>query len=89
MKLFIKNRFCLPVITVLFLVLFFADAGAGVTGRGGCPGQAPVRPVHTYSIVARDSVTGEFGVAVQSHWYSVGSVVAWAEAGGSGQRDVG
>ena len=39
------------------------------------------RPVHTYSIVARDSVTGEMGVAVQSHWFSVGTVVSWAEAG--------
>ncbi len=37
--------------------------------------------VHTYSIVARDSVTGEMGVAVQSHWFSVGSLVAWGEAG--------
>jgi uncharacterized Ntn-hydrolase superfamily protein len=37
--------------------------------------------VATYSIVARDSVTGEIGVAVQSHWFSVGSVVPWAEAG--------
>jgi uncharacterized Ntn-hydrolase superfamily protein len=37
--------------------------------------------VHTYSIVARDPVTGDMGVAVQSHWFSVGSVVAWAEAG--------
>ncbi|MCX8067573.1 MAG: DUF1028 domain-containing protein [Anaerolineae bacterium] len=36
---------------------------------------------HTYSIVARDPETGCFGVAVQSHWFSVGSVVAWAEAG--------
>lgn len=36
---------------------------------------------HTYSIVARDPVTGEMGVAVQSHWFSVGSVVAWGEAG--------
>ncbi len=36
---------------------------------------------HTYSIVARDSVTGEMGVAVQSHWFSVGSIVSWAEAG--------
>jgi uncharacterized Ntn-hydrolase superfamily protein len=35
----------------------------------------------TYSIVARDSRTGELGVAVQSHWFSVGSVVGWAEAG--------
>ena len=36
---------------------------------------------HTYSIVARDSITGDLGVAVQSHWFSVGSVVSWAEAG--------
>lgn len=39
------------------------------------------RPVHTYSIVARDPATGELGVAVQSHWFSVGSIVTWAEAG--------
>ncbi len=36
---------------------------------------------HTYSIVARDSITGELGVAVQSHWFSVGTTVSWAEAG--------
>jgi uncharacterized Ntn-hydrolase superfamily protein len=42
---------------------------------------AQLRPVHTYSIVARDAATGELGVAVQSHWFSVGSVVPWAEAG--------
>jgi len=36
---------------------------------------------HTYSIVARDLETGEMGVAVQSHWFSVGSIVAWGEAG--------
>jgi len=41
----------------------------------------PLRPVATYSIVARDSSTGELGVAVQSHWFSVGSNVSWAEAG--------
>lgn len=35
----------------------------------------------TYSIVARDPVTGLMGVAVQSHWFSTGSVVAWGEAG--------
>ena len=35
----------------------------------------------TYSIVARDPATGELGVAVQSHWFSVGSVVSWAEPG--------
>ena len=42
---------------------------------------APTRPVATYSIVARDAATGELGVAVQSHWFSVGSVVPYAEAG--------
>ncbi|MDZ4712576.1 MAG: DUF1028 domain-containing protein [bacterium] len=36
---------------------------------------------HTFSIVARDPLTGEMGVAVQSHWFSVGSLVGWAEAG--------
>ena len=41
----------------------------------------PLRPVHTYSIVARDPATGEMGVAVQSHAFSVGSGVTWAEAG--------
>lgn len=41
----------------------------------------PRRPVATYSIVARDKATGQMGVAVQSHWFSVGSVVPWAEAG--------
>ena len=41
----------------------------------------PQRPVHTYSIVARDPETGEMGVAVQSHWFSVGSLCPWTEAG--------
>ncbi|HSL22255.1 MAG TPA: DUF1028 domain-containing protein [Vicinamibacterales bacterium] len=36
---------------------------------------------HTYSIVARDPKTGDMGVAVQSHWFSVGSSVTWGEAG--------
>lgn len=41
----------------------------------------PTRPVHTYSIVARDAATGQIGVAVQSHAFGVGSIVPWAEAG--------
>ncbi|MCU0248710.1 MAG: DUF1028 domain-containing protein [Vicinamibacterales bacterium] len=45
-----------------------------VTGKPG-----PL--AHTFSIVARDPATGEMGVAVQSHWFSVGSIVTWAEAG--------
>ncbi|MFL5887660.1 MAG: DUF1028 domain-containing protein, partial [Solirubrobacteraceae bacterium] len=35
----------------------------------------------TYSIVARDQATGEFGVAVQSHWFGVGSIVPWLRPG--------
>ena len=42
---------------------------------------AQLRPVHTFSIVARDPATGQIGVAVQSHWFAVGQVVPWAEAG--------
>lgn len=42
---------------------------------------AQKRPVHTYSIVARDPATGQMGVAVQSNWFSVGTLVTWGEAG--------
>jgi uncharacterized Ntn-hydrolase superfamily protein len=35
----------------------------------------------TYSIVARDPESGELGVAVQSHWFSVGPIVPWARPG--------
>ncbi len=44
-------------------------------------GIKPQRPVNTYSIVARDPKTGELGAAVQSHWFSVGSMVIWAAPG--------
>ena len=36
---------------------------------------------HTFSIVARDPVTGDMAVGVQSHWFSVGTAVPWGEAG--------
>ncbi len=47
------------------------------------PGYSQIKDgrFHTYSIVARDPETGEMGVAVQSHWFSVGTSVSWAEAG--------
>ncbi|TNE55317.1 MAG: DUF1028 domain-containing protein [Bacteroidetes bacterium] len=51
------------------------SAGEGHTFFGAEP------LAHTFSIVARDSVTGEMGVAVQSHWFSVGTVVSWGRAG--------
>jgi uncharacterized Ntn-hydrolase superfamily protein len=57
---------------------------ASVLALAGCLHPRPAAadpPVHTYSIVARDPATGEMGVAVQSHWFSVGSLVIWGEAG--------
>jgi uncharacterized Ntn-hydrolase superfamily protein len=63
------NRLISFLILSLFPLLLHSQAG--FTNR----------PVSTYSIVARDTVTGEMGVAVQSHWFSVGSIVSWAEAG--------
>lgn len=66
------------IVLILSAALLSAGPGAAICGET-CV--TPERPVHTYSIVARDSVTGELGVAVQSHWFSVGSVVTWAAAG--------
>jgi uncharacterized Ntn-hydrolase superfamily protein len=37
--------------------------------------------VHTFSIVAFDPATGQLGVAVESKYFGVGSVVPWAKAG--------
>src|SRR5688500_6552131 len=64
---------------VFILLVLMAFAAAPATAAQEQFG--PRRPVATYSIVARDSATGEIGVAVQSHWFSVGALVTWAEAG--------
>ena len=53
----------------------------GSSGQATASGSSRLRPVATYSIVARDPATGQLGVAVQSHWFSVGSLVTWARAG--------
>jgi len=67
----------LSIMTGIFIMTAMASPGpAGASDRPRFQ-----RPVATYSIVARDPETGEMGVAVQSHWFSVGSVVSWAEAG--------
>lgn len=62
--------------SALVVVMWLASVTGSVAEQ-----RVPRRPVHTYSIVARDATTGELGVAVQSHWFSVGSAVSWAEAG--------
>ncbi len=58
------------------VVILLASAGlsSGAEKRSS-------RPAGTFSIVAHDPATGELGVGVQSHWFSVGSDVSWAEAG--------
>lgn len=67
---------------VVLLLILICTALSPAQDRGPEPKRsAPSRPVHTFSIVARDPVTGELGVAVQSHWFSVGSIVPWAESG--------
>src|SRR4051812_28138354 len=40
-----------------------------------------LRRIGTYSIVARDEMSRDLGVAVHSHWFSVGSIVSWARPG--------
>jgi len=68
------------LILTLVVVLAIMPASHSQQQRSGIA-DSPRRPVHTFSIVARDPVTGELGVAVQSHWFSVGPIVPWAEAG--------
>ena len=69
---FMRYRF---VFAALILLL------SSAASSDQAPADISLRPVATYSIVARDSLTGQMGVAVQSHWFSVGPIVAWAEAG--------
>lgn len=62
-------------VAILFL-------GIGLLFGHDLPAQSlsVTQPVSTFSIVARDSLTGEIGVAVASRFFAVGSVVPWAKA---------
>ena len=61
---------------LLALIMMILPAGdGGSTAIGADPAF-----VGTYSIVARDPVTGDLGIAVQSRFLAVGSVVPWAKA---------
>src|SRR3972149_2133290 len=54
---------------------------AGLEGEGSVADNGKARrPVATYSVAVRDG-SGALGVAVQSHWFNVGAVVPWVEAG--------
>jgi uncharacterized Ntn-hydrolase superfamily protein len=63
-------------LTLLAVLLVLASVGAS---EGAV--RSNDQPVATFSIVARDSVTGELGVAVASKFFTVGNVVPWAKAG--------
>ena len=63
---------------VLAAATLAATPGVAPAQRPDAPAR---RPMHTFSIVAVDSATGQIGAAVQSHWFSVGGSVIWAEPG--------
>ncbi|MCR4396813.1 MAG: DUF1028 domain-containing protein [Candidatus Saccharicenans sp.] len=69
-----SQRLIIQLVFLAGLLSFFPAEGADRSPK-------PLRPVSTYSIVALDKETGQLGVAVQSHWFSVGYIVPWAEAG--------
>jgi uncharacterized Ntn-hydrolase superfamily protein len=72
-----KRPLALPLLAAVALLGALPALAQGAAR----PPHVPLRPVHTFSIVARDPATGDLGVAVQSHWFSVGTAVPWAEAG--------
>lgn len=64
--------------TFLSLLIIGMSLNTGLSQNPEIKGDAFA---HTYSIVARDSITGEMAVGVQSHWFSVGSLVSWGRSG--------
>jgi len=74
-----KSKF---LFVVFFIILFSTCLPAGrfsIITAQVYKSDSPF--AHTYSIVAFDEKTGDMGVAVQSHWFSVGTIVTWGEAG--------
>jgi uncharacterized Ntn-hydrolase superfamily protein len=71
-------RVLLQIFIVVFCIAVFSiDGEAQFASCAGADGREPIA---TFSIVARDSVTGELGVAVASRFFGVGVVVPWAKA---------
>lgn len=62
------------------VMVMVGSSVAATLAAGDTPDVAPIRPAHTFSIVCYDSATGQFGAAVQSHWFRVANVI-WAEPG--------
>jgi len=75
------NRSIFPV-TGLLVTTFAACLTASEAPTGARNDPADVAPlVATFSVVGFDPATGDLGVAVQSKFFGVGSVVPWAKAG--------
>jgi uncharacterized Ntn-hydrolase superfamily protein len=76
----VLNKFITVIALLAFAPLVVATNASEATSHYQRANIA-LRPAHTYSIVARDPVTGQLGAAVQSHWFSVGADVIWAQPG--------
>jgi uncharacterized Ntn-hydrolase superfamily protein len=74
-----KNRWVLCSLIVL-ATAGFVVAGTPSANSDGAGTVEPLHPVHTYSIVCFDPANGQFGAAVQSHWFKVADVI-WLEPG--------
>ncbi|MEW5796067.1 MAG: DUF1028 domain-containing protein [Candidatus Zixiibacteriota bacterium] len=66
--------------TRTIVMLLSTTIALSTASAGEMSDAIPMRPSHTYSIVCYDSATGQFGAAVQSHWFKVANVI-WAEPG--------
>jgi len=60
---------------VLFLVLLATVGAAPISAQAA----RDIQNIATFSVVAYNPLTGEVGVAVQSKFFAVGSVVPWAK----------
>jgi hypothetical protein len=80
------SRIIRTVVSSLFIAAVILSSFALLQSDQAAPNQDEITGGSmpypcTFSIVARDSVTGELGVAVASRFFAVGSVVPWAKAG--------
>jgi uncharacterized Ntn-hydrolase superfamily protein len=73
LKLIIVFGIIKKLVIFLFLVFPFLSSGQSNPYSD--------KFAHTYSIVAKDVKTGEMAVGVQSHWFSVGTLVSWGKSG--------
>ena len=76
----LKKFFITIIVVILFSGFFFAGKKYLKVQSNGIS-EDTHHSIATFSIVARDSITGEIGIAVASRFFAVGTVVPWAKAG--------